>query len=596
MSLKVKAKERLIWAIRQVVVPYGRVMLLVDNRSLRIVSACCSVSDLLDEGVDLVELIDKKRQPMRSKTALYLLSDDYQSVSYFVKDFTPGKELYKAAYLMFNGHMEDDRALRQIAEKVDMKRILACMELHLNFLPYENRLFHGNLGFTILDLYPSHHGNIIHSIASRIASVCSTMGALPQIRYHAAPNGLPELVAKATQKLINCTTPEDTPATDDLLLIVDRSYDAIAMHIHEYTYQALIYDVLKIPCCTDPLDQRNDDVWEFEFVNNIGKPEKRTALLTCEKDVLWERFRHQHIQKVNELVSEEIEQIAGNAASGALGKTANTQEVLKAVRELPKTQYMVEKYWAHVALTERAFEQLETANLVKLGALEQAIATNTDTGGGKYSHTKALQQLANVLSDVEVLDELKARLILLYMAAYRNVTIKHVNELITAATIAPSYATIIQKFDELNLGPPPLEATTAASPRNAGQPPKIVHKHYEKGDAHAYYKKHGTATEYELSRYMPEIRHVIGRSIAGTLDKDRFPTLHTGTRETTGQKASNKRVMLYMIGGITFAEMRVVCDMAEKTGVDIYLGGDTIVVPSALMDNMKHAFSAMERT
>ncbi|ORM40593.1 Protein transport protein sec1 [Babesia sp. Xinjiang] len=600
MSLKLKAKERLFWAIRQVVLPFGRIILLVDHRTIRIVSACCSISELIDEGVDLVELISKRRQPMKNKVALYLLSDDFASINYLIEDFSAGHELYKSAFIMFNCHLSDDRALRKIAEHVDVERILACVELHLNFVAYEDRVFHGNMGFTLLSLYPTHSGKIVYSIASSLASLCSTLGASPQIRYHNCPSGLPQLVANSTEALIKDTAVDDTRKTDDILLVVDRSFDAVPLHIHEYTYQAFVYDVMRIPCCTDPLAQRSDDVWEFEYVANSGKREKREALLSCEKDVLWQRFRHMHIQKVNELVSEEVEKFAGHAAVGAHHQANTTRDILHAVRELPKTQYMVEKYWAHVALTERSFEQIENIHLVKIGELEQSLATNADRSGNKLSRTKALQQLKTLLGDVEITCEVKMRLIFLYVAVYRNVNETHINELIDIASLSMNDVNIVHHFVELGLGPAAVEHVGSASPRSAALSGKITHKNNEKGDAYVYYKKHAEGGEYELSRFMPEIRHIIGRILAGTLDEQRFPSLSTASSQTPLRGRTpikpKGRVIIYVLGGITFSEMRIMYDMASRTGADVYLGGDSIIVPSGLIEDMRHAFSAVEKT
>ncbi|GBE61308.1 syntaxin binding protein [Babesia ovata] len=594
MSLKAAAKERLLWAIRQVVVPFGRVVLLVDQRSLRVVSACCTVSELLDEGVDLVELITKRRQPMKNRVAVYLLSEDIGSVDYFLDDFEEGSEIYKSAFLVFNCHLEDDRALRKIAEEVDTERVLGCVELHLNFIAYEERIFHGNMGFTLLNLYPTHIGSIAKSIASRLASLCSVLGSMPQIRYHAVASGLPQLVAKATSELIMATAGEVTRKPGDVLLVLDRSIDPVPLHIHEYTYQAFVYDVLRIPCCSDPVEQRKDDIWEFDYVATSGKREKRGVMLSGQTDVLWKRFKHLHIQKVNEVVSEEIEKFAGEAANGTLHNAKGTHEVLKAVRELPKTRYLVEKYYAHITLTERSFEQLEAKKLVKVGELEQDLATNVDHHGNKLSHSKALQQLNTFLEDVGIDDETKIRLILLYVSVYRNVTQTHISELLRTAHLSNLDATVVEKFVELGIASVFTPSGAAVSPRSAGSN-KISHRLHDKCDAHTYYKKHGNGGEYELSRYQPDIMHVIGRVISGTLEDEKFPSVQTEAANKQ-QDPRGGRIMVYIIGGITFSEMRTVHDMAEKMQADVYLGGDSILVPSDVLENMKHAFSAVEKT
>ncbi|GIX64080.1 Sec1 family protein [Babesia caballi] len=601
MSLKLATKERLLWAIRQVVVPFGRVILLADHWSLRVISACCTVSELLDEGVDLVELIQKKRQPMKNRVALYILSDDFVAVNRFLEDFEPGREIYRAAFVVINGHLSDDRTLRKIAEHVDIDRVLGCVELHLNYLAYEERIFHGNLGFTLLSLYPSPTGSIIHSIASRLASLCSVMKTVPQIRYQATANGVPRAVAEAARSLIKSTAVDPTEKGDDLLIVVDRSMDAATMHLHEYTYQAFVYDVLRIPCCSDPLEQRNDDVWEFDHVANSGKREKRSALLSSDADVLWKRFRHLHIQKVNELVSDEVDKLANSA--GTMTQWNTTREAIHAVRQLPKAQYLLEKYWAHVSLTDQSFEQLEARHMVKAGQLEQSLATNLDRHGNKLHHVKVLQQLHALLGDVEIDDEIKVRLILLYSAVYRNVTGEHINELLDAAKLSQSDRTVVQRFISLGLGAASAPVSAPNSPRSGGSGSKICHKNTEKCDAHSFYKRHAKESEYELSRHTPEIRHLIARAVAGKLEEDKFPNMSQQEVPAQAHPSSSRsaaasqpgRIVIYVVGGITFAEMRTVYEVAEQSKVDLYLGGDSIIVPSDLLENMKHAFTAVEK-
>lgn len=587
MSLKRCAKERLLWAIRQVVLPFGRVVMLVDAYTLRVLSACCTVSELLDEGVDLVELLTKKREPLRGKTALYFISDVTASLDIFLADFEAGKEKYKQAFLMFNCHLFDDSGLRKIAENVDIDRILGCTELHLNFIAYEERVFHGNLGFSLLKLQKYNDDEFLHMVASRLASVCSTLKAIPRIRYQKSDNGFTERLARASQKLISDTSPEGARATDDLLLIVDRSIDAIPLFIHEYTYQAFIYDVLRIPCCSDTADNKADDIWEYEYLASSGKRERRKAILSVESDTLWQRFRHMHIQKVNETVSEEVERITAKVPGYTSNHTNKGEELLNAVRSLPKTQYMIEKYWVHMSLTEKSFELLEEKNILNVGSVEQSLATNIDPKGNRQSHTKMVHNLITLLSDSTVNEETKMRLIMLYISAYRNISEETLEEFYKASGLSSESICSIQQLIEIGIFPVPFE------PNNSHKGSvKVLHKHAEKGDAYHYYKKHCDNGEYELSRYMPEIRHIISRAVSGTLEDEKYAFVKKPPSTPDGVVAHTGRTIVYVIGGVSFSEMRIVYEMTDKLKAEVFLGGDSIIVPSQMLDKQAQNWSS----
>jgi syntaxin-binding protein 1 len=96
-------------------------------------------------------------------------------------------------------------------------------------------------------------------VSKQVASMCITLGEFPYIRY-AARDGFDRVTSKIAaltyEELDRYAQADDTfPRHDPLtqsgpnrcvLLIVDRTIDAIAPLLHEFTYQAMANDLLPL--------------------------------------------------------------------------------------------------------------------------------------------------------------------------------------------------------------------------------------------------------------------------------------------------------------------------------------------------------------
>lgn len=84
--------------------------------------------------------------------------------------------------------------------------------------------------------------------------------------------------------------PPQTNRPRGVLLVVDRSMDLFAPLLHEFTYQAMVHDLLPV---TD-----GDKVTYKTVVNQGAKNEEVKEMEIGESDRVWVDYRHMHMKDV----------------------------------------------------------------------------------------------------------------------------------------------------------------------------------------------------------------------------------------------------------------------------------------------------------
>ena len=135
-------------------------------------------------------------------------------------------------------------------------------------------------------------------------SVCVSLGEYPTIRFHRPPNPSHEAsvlcshLARFVQDGLDDYAqyhndfPPPSPRPRGVLILTDRTMDLFAPLVHEFTYQAMVYELLPL---------KEGDKTFYRTVLNAGlhnQEEKEMEL--GEKDKIWVENRHLHMKDLLE--------------------------------------------------------------------------------------------------------------------------------------------------------------------------------------------------------------------------------------------------------------------------------------------------------
>lgn len=606
-------------------------VLIVDKHTLPILNASCRVSDLMEEKITVIENLHMKRQPLPSLDAVYFLTPSEESVEAFLYDWTrkDNKRLYRNAHLFFASRL-GDRICEGIANSAAAPFIKSMKDLNLDFLAIESQLFSLNRGDTdIMRLYnPNAEGSSSEKseIAEQIVTVLATLNEAPAIRY--AKNDkvrvARELATIVQKQLDDFQRLNKTwePKTDSTLLIVGREMDTLAPVLHEFTYQAMVYDLLDI----------KEDKYVYTTKDGTDHAVEKTSLLD-EKDDLWVEYRHSHISDMIPSLKNSFQKFMSENSAGALQKkkkptdddsasTPSTAELAAAVRALPQYNERISRFSLHFDITQKCTEQFRKHQLVKVAGLEQNLAMGEDENGQPLKNS--LTQLAQLLrdNDIELADKL--RLTMTYIMTQGGMKDEQREQLMDMAEFSPEDQNVIRSL--IYLG---VKVTSEAKEKRSKNDMNRKRKSVKKDDV-----------PFSLSRFVPLIKDLTATAIQNQLNTAEFPYVRDPTpsqnprasrpgsavssssnnnggggssssatsyslkqrtagwasnKKAAGKEKANKpiepefsgpRLIIFIAGGVTASETRSIYELSKQFKRDIIIGSTSLITPASFISKL----------
>ncbi|KAL2351824.1 vacuolar protein sorting-associated protein 45 [Cryomyces antarcticus] len=539
-------------------------ILLLDNETVSIVSSATTQSALLNHEVYLTDRLDNQtREKMRHLRCLCFVRPSPDSIQFLIDEF---REPKYGEYNIYFSNIIRKSALERLAEADDHEVVRAVQEYFADYLVINPDLMTLDLGQRLWGHSPDlWNQDSLQRSTEGVLALLLSLKKRPLIRYEKN-----SLLAKklATEVRYQITQEEqlfdfrktDTPP---ILLVLDRRDDPVTPLLTQWTYQAMVHELLGI---------KNGRV-DLSDVPDV-RPEQKEIVLSQDQDPFFKKNMYLNFGDLGQDAKDYVEQFASKSQSNhKLESIADMKRFIEDYSEFRKLSGNVTK---HVTLVTELSRRVGEGSLLDVSELEQSLACNDN-------HSNDLKTLQRLIQSQTVPADNKLRLVAVYALRYSshpsNSTPALMDLLSVAGNISRHRINLIPKL--LTYAHSLQSATTAG-----GSIPDLFQPSALFSGARDRFQRGLKGVENVYTQHSPRLETTLQDLIKGRLREQQYPFVDGGG--TTRDKPQD--VIIFMIGGATYEESKMVAQVnASSPGVRVVLGGTTVHNSASSLDEVEEA-------
>ncbi|WMV26639.1 hypothetical protein MTR67_020024 [Solanum verrucosum] len=339
------------------------------------VSVVYSQSELLKKEVFLVELVDSiamSKESMSHLKAVYFLRPTSENIQHMRRQLA--KPRFGEYHLFFSNILKDTQ-LHMLADSDEHEVVQQLQEFYADFVALD--AYHFTLNIAANHMYmlpavvdPSGLQQFCDRIVDGISAVFLALKRRPIIRY-SRTSDIAKRIAHEASKLMyqqesglfDFRRTEVSP----LLLIIDRRDDPVTALLNQWTYQAMVHELIGI----------QDNKVNLKNVGKLPK-DQQEVVLSSEQDAFFKANMYENFGDIGMNIKKMVDDFQQVAKSNQNIQTI--EDMAKFVDNYPEYRKMQGNVSKHVTLVTEMSKIVEERKLMLVSQTEQELACNGGQG------------------------------------------------------------------------------------------------------------------------------------------------------------------------------------------------------------------------
>lgn len=564
----------------------GMKVLLLDAMTSQVVSCVTSQTEILNREVYLVTRLDRhvlsssdNKQGLMTNGHSMSNGAKGSSTSHlkavcFVRPIETNFQLlveelrnpkFAEYHLFFAGIVNPNSGLfRMLAEADEKERVVQLQEFYGDFVPINEDLVTLNCRDHSLAMTASAGTALaheyVHLYERHREGLCNILLALKRkpcaIRYQLSSE-LAKQLAMDVHEAVLSDQIFHFRGKGPLLLVLDRMDDPVTPLLSQWTYQAMVHELLGL----------NNNRVLLKGAPGVNK-DLEEVVLSASQDDFFKVNRHSNFGELGEAIKKLLDDFQRQQLQHRRENISSIEDMQQFMEKFPQLRTQSHNVSKHVAIMGELARLVDVCSLMDISQFEQELACADD-------HASHFRELLEKLGNPRVKTPDKLRLGLLYALRYEQ--LGNLNMVKSQMQKGGVSSDMIELMDK-------MLRYAGTSVRGPGL--------YGSGDIMTKMTKslitsvQGVNNVY--SQHVPVVMDIINNIIKGKLKESSHPYVE---KATGGAVSRPNEIIIFIAGGVTFEEATKISEFnasSQNGGVKILLGGSTIHNSTSFLEELRN--------